>query len=401
MKKVFLIFLSAVTFNAAVQAQSCKSLFSGAEPIFNKLAKEYIKFRMDAAKIIVPIVVPKLANAKEETDKLIDEATKMQIQLYNSYGIISGQSNMTIGAVDLIVPLKKWTGDLYTERTFTILNSPYDKIVITIKKTDGRRGVKFKACAKYSNGSPYDEKDGEIDKDANGTERTITFAKNMVDKNISLHLVASGSTPVNKCDYTLSIEGFFDNNEMQKIYDDNDLGNKNNNKGKGKQNQNGKQREMQKGGQQASANAIFDDTDGAEKITAAPATAPSSQNVRRQRNNGGAVNTQQVNNTKLDDLKNPFDSARTGRPQAAKKNHDEEIQMRKRGQGKQFDRPNSQFLGGQYDSLSEIKTRTGNRQPARNQAFKSRQATGNQRAAADSTTNTAPPQRRLRRQIQN
>ena len=80
----------------------------------------------------------------------------------------------------------------------------------------------------------------------------------MVDKNISLHLVASGSTPVNKCDYTLSIEGFFDNDEMQKIYDDNDLGNKNNNKGK--QNQNDKQRQTQRGAQPASANAIFDDT---------------------------------------------------------------------------------------------------------------------------------------------
>lgn len=399
MKKALFIFLALVTFNATVHAQSCKSLFSGAEPIFNKVAKEYIKFRMDAAKIIVPIVLPGLANAQEETNKLIDEATKMQIQLYNSYGIISGQSNMTVGAVDLIVPLKKWTGDLYTERTFTILNSPYDKIVITIKKTDGRRGVKFKACAKYSNGSPYDEKDGEIDKDANGAERTITFAKNMLDKNISLHLVASGSTPVNKCDYTLSVEGFFDNDEMQKIYDDNDLGNKNN-KGKGKQNQNGKQREMQKGGQQASANALFDDTDGAEKIIPAAVPTPNNQNTRRQRNNGGVVNAQQVNNTKLDDLKNPFDSARTGRPQAAKKNHDEEIQMRRRGQGKQFGQ-NNYHPGGQYDSLAEIKTSTGNRQPARNQAFKSRQATSNQRAVGDSTTNTAPPQRRLRRQIQN
>jgi hypothetical protein len=242
-KNLFFTVLLFVVYTTAFAQPSCKSLFANAKPVFDKMAKSYIEFRQEAAKIIVPIVIPELANAQQEVNNLIDKATQMQLDLYSSYGVVAAQSNMTVGDVNLIVPLKKWDGDLYTERTFTILNSPYDKIVIKIKKIDGSRGVKFKACAKYSNGSPYDEKVGQIDKDGNGVERTITFTKNMVDKNISLHLVAFESNPLNKCDYVLSIEGFFDNEEMQKIYDDNNFGDK---KNKGKKNKKEEEKVMEK-----------------------------------------------------------------------------------------------------------------------------------------------------------
>ena len=174
---------------------------------------------MDAAKVFVDVIIPGKQGSNKAMNDLIDDATNMQIDLYKSYGVIAGQSNATIGAVDLIVPLKKWTGDLYTERTFQIMQSPYDKIVITIKKTDGKRGVEFTACAKYSNGSPYDTKSGKIENgnETAGQVRTITFQRNMLDKNISLHLVAHGALPTDKCEYTLTVEGFFDENEMKEI----------------------------------------------------------------------------------------------------------------------------------------------------------------------------------------
>ena len=204
-------------------------IFSGAERIFNNLAQDYIKFRMDAAEVFVRTIIPAGPGASQAMDDLFDKATQMQIDLYRSYGIISGQGNGHIGAIDLIIPLAAFTGDLYTERTFQVLQSPYDSIVITIKKTGGKRGMKIRACSKYSNGSIHDNSnsreipDGE---ENNGTERTIIFPKDMADKNISIHLVADGGGlgAANKCDYTLKIKGFFKASEMQKVYDENHRG---------------------------------------------------------------------------------------------------------------------------------------------------------------------------------
>jgi hypothetical protein len=225
MKKIIITFsLFTIMLNSYAQP-SCQSIFSGAANIFDNVAREYIKFRMEAAQVFIDVILPGKQGASSALDDLIESATKMQIDLYNAYGIISGQSNATVGAVNLIVPLKTWNGDLYTERTFQILNSPYDKVVIKITKTGGRRGVKFTACAKYSNGSPYDRKSGEIDNgnETDGQTRTLTFDRNMLDKNISLHLVAHGALPTDKCDYKLSVEGFFDDAEMNKIAKENNL----------------------------------------------------------------------------------------------------------------------------------------------------------------------------------
>lgn len=317
MKRIFFLLFALLTFNTATRAQTCQSLFSGAERIFNNLSVEFIKFRMDIAQVFVEIIIPGKDNGGKAMDDAFDRATQMQIDLYKSYGILSGQSNMTIGAVDLIVPLKKWTGDLYTERTFRILNSPYDKIVIKIKKTGGKRGMKFKACAKYSNGSPYDDKSGSIDKDAEGTERTITFAKNMVDKNISLHLVAEGGFMTDKCDYTLSIEGYFDEGEMQKLYEENNKG------GKDK----GKQKDGNNNGQQKSPPQPAVKQGPAVQQSVKPGTVPEAttteavyqkiemDNSQGRTSNPPAASTGNRKNrpasqTRLDDLKNPFDSTR-------------------------------------------------------------------------------------------
>lgn len=312
MKKIFFLVLVTLICQASVRAQSCQSIFSGAEPIFNNMAKEYIKFRMDAAKVFVPVVLPGLSGAQQEVNKLIDEATQMQLQLYTSYGVMAGEGNMSVGAVNLIVPLKKWTGDLYTERTFQILSSPYDKIVITIKKTGGRRGMKFRACAKYSNGSRYDEGERVIDKDATGNAavRTITFPRGMVDKNISLHLVAHGALPTDKCEYTLSVEGFFDNGEMQKIYDDNHMGDANKS-----WNPNNNQANPGKPRPDHDQSGQYQNPKGTGAIK-----SPRDISTGQKQNQGNAQKTKtapganEVNKTKLDDLKNPFDTTKKVAP---------------------------------------------------------------------------------------
>jgi hypothetical protein len=223
MKKLFLIGTIALFSIQQSHAQSCQSLFSKAESIFNDLAQDYIEFRMEAAEVFASYIIPGLDKKGTKLDELFDKATDLQTKLYKSYGIITGGTNAQIGAVDIIIPLKKWEGNLYTERQFTILSSPYDKVVIKIKKTDGKRGMKIVACSKYSNGSPHDRKDREIDngKETEGVERTITFEKDMLNKAISLHLVAFGALPSDKCAYTLEIEGFFDEKEMEKIAKEN------------------------------------------------------------------------------------------------------------------------------------------------------------------------------------
>jgi hypothetical protein len=219
MKRKLLI-LSVVLFAMTKgHAQTCQSLFANAEKIFNGLAQDYIAFRMEAAEAFVNYIIPQKPKADQKLDELFDKATKLQLDLYKSFGVMTGESNQTVGAVKLIIPLKKWTGTLFTERTFTILQSPFDKVVIKVKKTDGKRGVKFRACAKYANGSPFDDKAREIDNgnETAGVEKMITFEKDMMDKNITLHLVAFGNLPTDKCEYVLTIEGYFDEEEMKKI----------------------------------------------------------------------------------------------------------------------------------------------------------------------------------------
>lgn len=120
MKKLLLIVFTLILSGTSVRAQTCQSLFSGAERIFNNLAVEYIKFRMDIAEVFVDVIIPGEQGSSEAMSDAFDRATKMQIDLYKSYGILAGQSNMTIGAVDLIVPLKKWTGN-HTEQMGFIL----------------------------------------------------------------------------------------------------------------------------------------------------------------------------------------------------------------------------------------------------------------------------------------
>jgi hypothetical protein len=196
---------------------SCQSVTSQLVKVAGDFLNEYQQFRKTAAKVFVDTIIPGKAGSGTELDKLIDQAFDLQTNLLNSYGKLTGEGAGKIGARTLIIPAKTVKGDLVIERTFEVVPSPFDTVVITIEKTDGKAGADITACAKYANGSHYDQKERVLDKgnDAIGQTKKITF-ENMAEKLITIHLVKNGF-PTDTCSYTISIEGEFDKAEMQKV----------------------------------------------------------------------------------------------------------------------------------------------------------------------------------------
>lgn len=194
---------------------SCQSLTSQLIKVTGDFVKDYQEFRKTAAKIFVDTIIPGKSGSEEELDKLIDQAFDLQTDLLNTYGKLTGDGK--IGARDLLIPTKNVTGDLVIERTFIVAPSPYDKVTITIKKTDGKAGADIAACAKYTTGQLYDKKVKSLNKgkDAKGESATFTFT-NMDNKLLTIHLVKTGF-PTDTCNYSVSITGEFDKNEMIKI----------------------------------------------------------------------------------------------------------------------------------------------------------------------------------------
>lgn len=104
-----------------------------------------------------------------------------------------GQGKGKIGARHQIIPTKKVTGKLLTERTFFVAPSPFDKVVVTIKKTGGKAGADIAVCAKYPNGSIFNEKRKSIDKgeESKGDSSRFVFT-DMAQKITTIHLVQTG-----------------------------------------------------------------------------------------------------------------------------------------------------------------------------------------------------------------
>lgn len=195
---------------------SCQSLTSQLVKVVGNFVEEYQEFRKDAAKVIVDAVVP--GQSSQALNNLIDGAIDLQTSLFKAYGVAVGEGKGKIGARHLIIPTKKVTGNLLTERTFIVAPSPFDKVTITIKKTGGKAGADIAACAKYADGKQhYDEKIKSIDKGKNSTGDSVTFKfTGMADKLLTIHLVQTGVI-TNKCQYSLSIEGEFDNATLQAL----------------------------------------------------------------------------------------------------------------------------------------------------------------------------------------
>lgn len=179
---------------------------------------EYQEFRKKAAEIIVETVIPGKSGAESVLAGLIDQAIDLQTKFLKSYGVAVGQGKGKIGARHQIIPTKKVTGKLLTERTFVVALSPFDKVFVTIKKTGGKSGADIAVCAKYPNGFIFNEKRKSIDKGEGSKGDSVTFVlTDMAEKITTIHLVQTGLV-TNTCEYSLTIEGEYDTEEMKNNY---------------------------------------------------------------------------------------------------------------------------------------------------------------------------------------
>lgn len=196
---------------------SCQSLTSQLIKVTGDFVQSYQDFRESAAKIFVNTIIPGKAGSEAELNKLIEQAFDLQNDLLNTYDKLTKHGGGKIGARHLTIPTKKVTGDLVIERTFIVTPSPYDKVTVVIKKTGGKAGANIAICAKHPNGDPYDRKDRSLKKgkEATGEAPPAVFT-DMASKAITIHLVKTGF-PTDTCDYSISIEGEFDQKEMQNL----------------------------------------------------------------------------------------------------------------------------------------------------------------------------------------
>ena len=197
---------------------SCQSVTSKLIQVAGGFLDQYQEFRKQAAKIYVNTIIPAEPDAEKELNKLIDAAFDLQTNLLKSYGKISNDSSWEIGARELLIPTKKVSGSLIaTERTFTVAPSPFDKVIVTIRKTDGKAGAEIAVCAKYNTGEPFNKKEKEIGKgkDTIGEEARFVLA-DMAEKFTTIHLVHKGF-PTDIFNYTVEIEGAFSEEKMKDL----------------------------------------------------------------------------------------------------------------------------------------------------------------------------------------
>ena len=197
---------------------SCQSLTSQLIKVSGDFLNKYQDFRRDAAKVYVDTIIPGKSGSEKKLDKLIDEAFELQKDLLNVYGNLTGEGSGKIGARDLLIPTKKVTGTLIaTERTFFIAPSPYDKVIVTIRKTDGKGGAEICVCAKYTSGEQFNKKVKSIEKgkDSVGEEARFVLA-DMAEKITSIHLDYQGF-PTDTFAYTVEVEGEFSKEAMEEL----------------------------------------------------------------------------------------------------------------------------------------------------------------------------------------
>jgi hypothetical protein len=195
---------------------SCQSLTSQLIKVAGDFLEKYQDFRKEAAKVFVDTIIPGKGDSSGALDNLIDQAIDLQTDFLKSYGVVVGEGKGAIGPRHQVIPTKKVTGeDLLTERTFITAKSPFDKVTVVIKKTGGKAGADICVCAKYANGSIFNEKRKSIEKGDDSKGDSVQFVfDDMYDKILTIHLVQDGFI-TNSMDYNLSLEGEFNEKEME------------------------------------------------------------------------------------------------------------------------------------------------------------------------------------------
>lgn len=196
---------------------NCSGITSGFLKVAGNFVDDYQEFRKAAAKVVVDVVIPNFAGSREALDNLIDQAIDLQTKLLKSYGVAAGESKGKIGPRCLIIPTKKVTGSLKVEREFHFALCPFDKVTITIKKTDGKAGADIAACVKYPGGEHFNEKRKSIPKGKNSKGNSVKFVFNdMAEKVLTLRLVQTGFV-TDICHYSVSAEGEFNKKIMKSL----------------------------------------------------------------------------------------------------------------------------------------------------------------------------------------
>ena len=180
-------------------------------------AQEYRAFRKEAARVITDTVIP--SDSDDALNSVVERAIDLQTRLFESYGVKAGEEKGKFGVRYLMIPTQRVTGNLLTERTFILAPSPFDKVTIVVKKTDGKAGADITACARYlQNNTRYDEKYKSFAIGEDSTEDSVMFVfTGAADKVITLHLLQTGRV-INRFEYAITIEGELDHAAMRAIH---------------------------------------------------------------------------------------------------------------------------------------------------------------------------------------
>ena len=196
MKKILILMCFCIAQNVAF-SQACQSVFSVLLNSFEDVLYEYQDFRKEAAAVIF----------NETIGDLAAMSIDFQTSLYDKAMIIPGNGSSSIGPRYIYVDMgaNKATGDLVTDRTFIAVPSGFDKLFVTITKTNGKAGADIAACLKNDNGEMVNKKEKSIAKNsADGKSIEFTFF-GTEDKYLTVHLVKT--IGLNQFDYSIKVRG--------------------------------------------------------------------------------------------------------------------------------------------------------------------------------------------------
>ena len=214
MKKTLYFLLAFLSTSTFLQAQKCESTFSKVLSAGTDIFYAYQDMRKEVANVLLG----------DGLGEVADIAIDFQTQFYETIGKVPGNGEGSVGPRYLTVPCKNITGRLQgegviTARTFITVPTGYDKLFVTIKKTDGRAGADITVCVKDDNGLTANSKNKSIDngKSTIGTERKFTFF-GTEDKYLSIFI--DKTTGLNDFAYTVKIEGEMNTSKLEDDYED-------------------------------------------------------------------------------------------------------------------------------------------------------------------------------------
>lgn len=217
--KILLPPLLLISLFSSLPAQSCQKVMTGLVRVFEERIPDYLSFRQEIAQSFVTIILPGKSGAELRLREITAASTRLQLQAYESYGIIAGEGDGKIGPRHLLIPTEQATGALGTERTFEVPNSPYDLVHLTIRKTGGKGGLALVACAKSMDDVVHQQSRESIQpgNPTIGTSIECHFSQMATNKFLTLHLVKTGP-PTEQISYEVRVWGEFQPAQLRALH---------------------------------------------------------------------------------------------------------------------------------------------------------------------------------------